>query len=87
MSNKRTLFFSNIVGNVMEDDMNVRFNDYMSEYLIENIDNKYSMVFINAPGLGGEEYYLKLVSQSRENDESSEITDIQIIEYSRSREI
>ena len=58
MENKKTLFFSNIVGNVMEDDTNVRFNDYMSEYLIENIDNKYSMVFINAPGLGGEEYYL-----------------------------
>ena len=42
----------------MIDDENVRFNDYMSEYLIENINNEYSMVFIDAPGLGGEENYL-----------------------------
>lgn len=34
--NKKTLFFSNIIGNVMIDDSSVRFNDYMSEYLIKN---------------------------------------------------
>ena len=55
---KKTLFFSNIIGNVMEDDKEVRFNDFMSEYLIKNIDSTYSLVFIEAPGLGGEENYL-----------------------------
>ena len=55
---KKTLFFSNILGNVMLNDSDVRFNDYMSEYLKENIDSSYSMVFIEAPGLGGEENYL-----------------------------
>ena len=55
---KKTLFFSNIIGNVMEDDKEVRFNDFMTEYLIKNIDSTYSLVFIEAPGLGGEENYL-----------------------------
>ena len=55
---KKTLFFSNVIGNVMLDDSNVRFNDYMSKYIKENIDNSYSMIFIEAPGLGGEENYL-----------------------------
>ena len=55
---KKTLFFSNIIGNVMEDDENTRFNDYMSEYLVENIDSNYSLVFMEAPGLGGEDNYL-----------------------------
>ena len=58
MGNKKTLFFSNIIGDVMKDDTSVKFNNYMDEYLINNIDNTYSMIFINAPGLGGEEYYL-----------------------------
>ena len=58
MINKKTLFFSNIIGNVMGKDKNVRFNDYINEYLIKDIDNTYSMIFINAPGLGGEENYL-----------------------------
>lgn len=58
MKNKKTLLFSNIIGNIMEDDMDVCFNEYMSEYLRENMDDGYSMVFIDAPGLGGEEYYL-----------------------------
>ena len=56
--NKKTLFFSNIIGNIMEDDENARFNDYMNEFLINNIDNDYNLVFIEAPGLGGEENYL-----------------------------
>lgn len=55
---KKTLFFSNIVGNVMKNDKTVRFNDYMSKYLIKNVDSSYSLVFIEAPGLGGEENYL-----------------------------
>lgn len=55
---KKTLFFSNIVGDIMSDDINSRFNDYMSQYIKENIDSSYSMVFIDAPGLGGEENYL-----------------------------
>ena len=42
----------------MEDDIEVGFNVYMAEYINENIDNNYNMVFINPPGLGGEKYYL-----------------------------
>ena len=56
--NKKTIFFSNIIGNVMEDDPEVKFNDYMSNYIIKNINNDYSMLFIEAPGIGGEENYL-----------------------------
>ena len=55
---KKTLFFSNIIGNILIDDEDARFNDYMSEYLKKNINNEYSMVFIDAPGLGGEDNYL-----------------------------
>ncbi len=55
---KKTLLFSNIVGNVLKDDKNARFNNYMEEYLIKNINSDYSMIFIEAPGLGGEENYL-----------------------------
>lgn len=55
---KKTLFFSNIIGNIMINDEDARFNDYMSEYLKKNINNEYSMVFIDAPGLGGEDNYL-----------------------------
>lgn len=55
---KKTLLFSNVIGNIMEDDITVRFNDYMEEYLTNNLDNTYSMLFIEAPGLGGEENYL-----------------------------
>ena len=55
---KKTLFFSNIVGDIMSDDINSKFNDYMSYYLKQNINSDYSMVFIDAPGLGGEENYL-----------------------------
>ena len=42
----------------MINDEDARFNDYMSEYLKKNINNEYSMVFIDAPGLGGEDNYL-----------------------------
>ena len=56
--NKKTLLFSNVVGNIMEDDETIRFNDYMNEYLSKSIDSSYSMIFIDAPGLGGEENYL-----------------------------
>ncbi len=55
---KKTLFFSNIIGNIMEDDDSSRFIDYMSDYLVKNIDSSYSLAFIEAPGLGGEENYL-----------------------------
>jgi len=58
MGSRKTLFFSNVIGDVMVNDDKVRFNDNMTEYITQNIDNEYSMIFINAPGLGGEEYYL-----------------------------
>ena len=58
MKTKKTLFFSNIIGNIYEDDLSSRFNNHMAEYLKNNINNEYSMVFIDAPGLGGEDNYL-----------------------------
>ena len=65
---KKTLFFSNIVGNVSgKVYADVIFNHYMSEYLLENIDNNYSFIFINAPGLGGEELYLSKILKCFDN--------------------
>ena len=55
---KKTIFFSNIEGNIMEKDKNVKFNSYMEEYIRKNLNNDYSMIFIGEPGLGGEENYL-----------------------------
>ena len=54
----KTLFFSIVIGDVTKNDVDIRFNNYMNDYLIKNIDSGYSMIFIGAPGLGGEEYYL-----------------------------
>ena len=67
MNNKKTLFFSNIIGDVTQNSKNVRFNDYMSNYLLNNVNNEYSMVFINAPGLGGEENYLPNILKCFDN--------------------
>ncbi len=58
MGIKKTLLFSNIIGNIMENNQSVRFNGNMTEYILRNVDNEYSMIFIDAPGLGGEENYL-----------------------------
>ena len=55
---KKTLFFSNIIGDVMIDSDDVRFNNYMSNYLKQNVESNSSLFFIEAPGLGGEENYL-----------------------------
>ena len=56
---KKTLFFSNIVGDICSKDSDdIRFNNYMENYLQENIINNANLIFINAPGLGGEENYL-----------------------------
>ena len=64
---KQTLLFSNIIGNICEDDESCVFNDYMNEYLTkQNIKNK-NLVFINAKGLGGEEYYLKNIIRCFKN--------------------
>ena len=59
MKMRKTLYFSNIEGNIMEKDENVKFNLYMEEYIRDNLNNDYSMIFIGAPGLGGEENYLQ----------------------------
>lgn len=56
---KKTLFFSNILGDIMINNNDVEFNKYMNEYLKNNLDGSYSLVFIGAPGLGGEENYLQ----------------------------
>jgi len=55
---KKTLFFSNIIGDIFSAESNVSFIKYMEDYLLNNIDNSYSLMFIGAPGLGGEENYL-----------------------------
>lgn len=56
-----TLLFSNLVGegNISSSTKNnLRFNEYMEEYLKKSIEKHSNLVFINAPGLGGEENYL-----------------------------
>ena len=56
---KETLLFSNVVGDIFwQNNSNLRFNKHMEEYLKTNIDSTYNLVFVNAPGLGGEENYL-----------------------------
>lgn len=65
---KKTLLFSNIIGDVCSDEnQNLRFNLYMEEYLKQNVDSTFNLVFINAPGLGGEENYLKNILKCFEN--------------------
>jgi len=56
---KKTLLFSNIVGDVSQKNIfNIKFNKYMEDFLINYIKKEYKLVFINAPGLGGENNYL-----------------------------
>lgn len=56
---KKTLLFSNVIGDVTaKENDNIKFNKHMEEFLIEHIKKDYKLVFINAPGLGGEENYL-----------------------------
>lgn len=92
---KQTLLFSNIIGNICEDDESCVFNDYMNEYLIKhNIKNK-NLVFINAKGLGGEENYLNNIircfkninidfSKIYEIDEKTNLEDIKNINFDNS---
>ena len=54
---RKTLFFSNIKGDIRSNRDDVSFNKYMEEYLIKNIDSSYNLMFIEAPGLGKEENY------------------------------
>ena len=56
---KKTLLFSNVIGDVTaKENDNIKFNKHMEKFLIEHIKKDYKLVFINAPGLGGEENYL-----------------------------
>ncbi|MDO4759680.1 MAG: Type 1 glutamine amidotransferase-like domain-containing protein [Candidatus Saccharibacteria bacterium] len=55
---KKTLLFSNTVGDVTQKDVDIRFNAYMEEYLMKNTDSGLRLVFVDAPGLGGEDNYL-----------------------------
>lgn len=56
---KKTLLFSNIIGDVTaKENSNIKFNKYMEKFLPKYIKKDYKLVFINAPGLGGEENYL-----------------------------
>lgn len=54
----KTLLFSNIVGDITKDDNAINFNDYTKEYLAKNVSPNSKLLFINAPGLGGEDSYL-----------------------------
>lgn len=92
---KQTLLFSNIIGNICEDDESCVFKDYMNEYLIKhNIKNK-NLVFINAKGLGGEENYLNNIircfkninidfSKIYEIDEKTNLENIKNIDFDNS---
>lgn len=65
---QKTLLFSNVVGDVTSNcNEDIRFNKFMEEYLTNNVKANSKMVFINAPGLGGEENYLKNIIKCFEN--------------------
>ena len=55
---KKTLLFSNTIGDVTQGDADIRFNSYMEKYLASNVASGSKLVFIDAPGLGGEDNYL-----------------------------
>ncbi len=56
---KKTLLLSNIVGDITKDNNEiVDFNNYAKKYLAKNIPLNSKLLFINAPGLGGEDNYL-----------------------------
>ena len=77
---KKTLLFSNVIGDVTaKENGNIRFNQYMEDFLSENIKKEFKLVFINAPGLGGEENYLKNIIKCFEKIgiEFSEIFDLE----------
>lgn len=77
---KTTLLFSNIIGDVTaKENGNIRFNQYMEDFLSENIKKEFKLVFINAPGLGGEENYLNNIIKCFEKIgiEFSEIFDLE----------
>ena len=58
-----TLLFSNVI----REEKNMKFNNYMSKYLKENIQDSSNLVFINAPGLGNENEYLLGIIKCFEN--------------------
>lgn len=77
---KKTLLFSNIVGDVTANhNVDLRFYNHMSDNLLKNIEDNYKLVFINAPGLGGEENYLKNIIKCFNNIgiEFAEIFDLE----------
>ena len=76
---KKTLLFSNVVGDVTSKEIcDIKFNKYMEHFLSEHIKKAYKLVFINAPGLGGEESYLNNIIKCFEKIgiEFSEIFDL-----------
>lgn len=60
---KKTLLFSNVIGDISNTECinKCRFNEYMGKYLKNNISNKHSLIFINAPGLGNKSNYLPTI--------------------------
>ncbi len=54
---KKTILFSNIIWAEKQS----RFNNYMEEYLKENVSKNSSLVFINAPGIGEDETYFAII--------------------------
>lgn len=58
----------------------IRFNNYTADYLVKNISSGSRLLFINAPGLGGEENYLAniLTCFSKIGIKFAEILDLNI---------
>ncbi len=52
-----TLLFSNVVGDISIKNSNLHFNHFMESYLNNKITNDDSLLFIQAPGLEGDQYY------------------------------
>lgn len=60
---KKTILFSNIIWQEKDS----RFNNYMEEYLKENVKQHSNLVFINAPGIGEDETYLSIITSCFKN--------------------
>ena len=81
---KKTILFSNVIGDVTsKTNTIIRFNQYMEDYLKENINDSPKLLFINAPGLGNEENYLDNIIKCFENININfqEVFDLELNEY------
>ena len=82
--------YSNMTASISKNTDSIESISYFSNdsfMWVNGSSEKYGVypeyTYVSEPLEGGEQYYLKLVGDSRKNDQFAEITDIQIIEYSQ----